>query len=289
MDRYAELLAANTSAYGGYTLSTALEHIAALGYRRVEIAAMYGLVEHIAQAQFTAKHAAEVKSMMSQNGLQSTAFSAHLYLNRPDAVDLLLPRMDFAKGIGAAIINTKAGAPSGMDQFLRNMERLIRHAEDIELRIGLETHGDIVDYGSAAVETVRRFGTDLVLLNYDFGNVLVNSRGTVDPAADFRKIQDAVGQLHLKDAKKVDGIWEWTAIGHGTIDYSSILDGMRQRFTPLPMTVDLPLSLTQREGAPALPRSDLLRLAEIDRIMDDSLHFIRTGLGAAGLETEFCP
>jgi len=279
MDRYAELLAANTSAYGGYALSTALEHIAALGYRRVEIAAMYGLVEHITQEQLTTKHAAEVKSMMKQNGLKSTAFSAHLYLNRSDAVDLFLPRMDFAKVIGASIINTKAGAPSGLDQFLHNMEKLIRHAEDIDLRIGLETHGDIVDYGSAAVEAVRRFPTDLVLLNYDFGNVLINSRGTVDPAADFNKIQEAVGHLHLKDAAKVDGMWQWTAIGQGSIDYSPVWAGIKQLSAPLPLTVDLPLSLAQKDGAPAQPRTDLLHLAEIDRIMGDSRHFIMKGLG----------
>lgn len=271
MDRYLELLAANTSAYGGYDLNVALEHIASLGYKRVEIAAIYGLTEHITQNQLTSQEALKVKTIMNQNGLKSTAFSAHLFLNRPDAVELFLPRMDFAKEIGASIINTKAGAPSGLDQFLRNMEQLIRHAEKIGIIIGLETHGDIVDHGNSAVEAVQRFRTDRVILNYDFGNVLINSRGKIDPAADFNLIMDQVGHLHLKDAVKENAIWRWTSIGQGTIDYPSIFTGIKKLSNPLPLTVDLPLSLVQNDGAPAKPIEHYLSLAEIDTVMKDSL------------------
>ncbi|MGE5604357.1 MAG: sugar phosphate isomerase/epimerase family protein [Bacteroidota bacterium] len=278
MDRYLELLAANTSAYGGYDLNVALEHIASLGYKRVEIAAIYGLTEHISQEQLTSKEALKVKTIMNQNGLKNTAFSAHLFLNRPDAVELFLPRMDFAKEIGASIINTKAGAPSGLDQFLRNMEQLIRHAEKIDIIIGLETHGDIVDYGKSAVEAVQRFRTDRVILNYDFGNVLINSRGKVDPAADFESITDQVGHLHLKDAVKENNRWRWTSIGQGTIDYQGIFAGIKRLPNPLPLTVDLPLSIVLNDNAEAKPVQDLLSLAEIDAIMKDSFQYIKSNL-----------
>lgn len=274
MKRYLELLAANTSAYGGYGLAVALEHIASLGYKKVEIAAMFGLIEHITQDQFTPKEAARVKTLMNQNGLKSTAFSAHLFLNRPDAVELFLPRMDFAKEIGASIINTKAGAPSGLEQFFRNMEQLIKHAEKIDIIIGLETHGDIVNHGSAAVQAVRYFRTNRVILNYDFGNVLINSRGKVDPAADFEAITDQVGHLHLKDAVKENNRWRWTSIGQGAIDYQGIFAGIKRLPDPLPLTVDLPLSIVLNENAEAKPVDHFLSLAEIDAIMKDSFQYI---------------
>lgn len=274
MNRYLELLAANTSAYGGYDLNVALEHIASVGYKRVEIAAIYGLTEHISQDQLTSKEALKVKRIMNQNGLKNTAFSAHLFLNRPDAVELFLPRMDFAKEIGALIINTKAGAPSGLDQFFRNMEQLIRHAEKIDIIIGLETHGDIVDYGKSAVEAVQRFQTDRVILNYDFGNVLINSRGKIDPAADFNLIMDQVGHLHLKDAVKENAFWRWTSIGQGTIDYQGIFAGIKSLPNPLPLTVDLPLGIVLNENAEAKPLAHFLNLAEIDAIMKDSFQYI---------------
>ena len=66
--------------------------------------------------------------------------------------------------------------------------------------------------------------------------------------------------------------------GQGTIDYSPVWAGIKQLSAPLPLTVDLPLSLAQKDGAPAQPRTDLLHLAEIDRIMGDSRHFIMKGL-----------
>lgn len=274
MDRYLELLAANTSAYGGYDLPTALEHIASLGYERVEIAAMYGLIEHISQDRLTLQEAAKVKIIMNQNGLRSTAFSAHLFLNRPDAVELFLPRMDFAKEIGASIINTKAGAPSELNQFLRNMEELIHHAEKIDIKIGLETHGDIVNHGKSAVAAVQRFQTDRVILNYDFGNVLINSREKTDPAVDFKSVIDYVGHLHLKDAVKKNNSWRWTSIGQGTINYQEILTGIKKLPNPLPLTVDLPLSIILNDDAQAKPAEHLLSLEEIDIIMKDSLQFI---------------
>ncbi len=278
MDRYLELLAANTSAYGGYDLNVALEHIAALGYKKVEIAAMYGLIEHISQDRLNPQEAKNVKNIMNLNGLKNTAFSAHLFLNRPDAVELFLPRMDFAKEIGASIINTKAGAPSGLEQFLRNMEQLIRHAEKIDIIIGLETHGDIVNHGKSAAEAVQSFRSDRVILNYDFGNVLINSRGKTDPAADFQLTTDKVGHLHLKDAVKENTLWRWTSIGQGTIDYQKILAGIKQLPNPLPLTVDLPLSIVLNDNAEAKPLQHFLSLAEIDCIMKDSYQFITSHL-----------
>lgn len=46
------------------------------------------------------------------------------------------------------------------------MEILVRRAEEIDIVIGLETHGDIVSHGAAALEAVGRFGPR-VILNYD--------------------------------------------------------------------------------------------------------------------------
>lgn len=133
------------------------------------------------------------------------------------------------------------------------------------------------------MEAVRRFRSERVLLNYDFGNVLINSRGAVDPADDFSEIKDGIGHLHLKDVLRIDGMWQWTAIGEGTINYAAIWARLKELPTPLPMTVDLPLNLVQRDGAPAEPRADLLSLSEIDSIMDVSRRRILAGLGETEL------
>lgn len=78
-------------------------------------------------------------------------------------------------------------------------------------------------------------------------------------------------------------MWQWIAIGEGTINYAAIWARLKELPTPLPMTVDLPLSLVQRDGAPAEPRADLLSLSEIDSIMDVSRRRILAGLGETEL------
>ena len=231
--------AANTSAYAGYDLAVALERIAAQGYRRVEIAAMVGIAEHLTQEQLTMREAVRVRGLLRQNGLENVAFSAHLHLHRADAVKLFLPRLDFAGEIGASIVNTKAGPPSDADAFRRNMEALVRHAEKIGITIGLETHGDIVTHGRAAVEAVRSLASPHVILNYDFGNVFVNSSAGVDPAADYELIRDEVGHLHLKDVVERDGLWQMCAVGAGSIDYVRVLEIVRRMPCPPPMTVEI--------------------------------------------------
>lgn len=66
----------------------------------------------------------------------------------------------------------------------------------------------------------------------------------------------------------------WTAIGQGSIDYPSVLVGIKPLSTLLPLTVDLPLSLCQKDGAPAVPQETVMGLDEIDRILGDSRDFI---------------
>ena len=273
--------AANTSAYAGYDLEVAVAHIAAIGYRRVEIAAMVGIVEHVTQDRLTMEEAKRIRGLLREHGLETVAFSAHLFLAQEGAAELFLPRLEFAKELGAEIVNTKAGDPACMSTFLRNMEVLLARAEKLGIKIGLETHGDIVTHGRAAVEAVARFRNPHLILNYDFGNVLVNSRGTVDPAEDFAAIAAEVGHLHFKDVLLTEDGWQMVAIGAGMIDFEKVFATMRRLPRAVPATVDLPLGIVlTREAQVRLleaPRS----LAEIDGILRASLEFIETKYGEA--------
>jgi len=277
LDRFS--LAANTSAYAGYDLEVALAHIAAIGYRRVEIAAMVGLVEHVTQDRLTAAEAKRIRGLLRAHGLETVAFSAHLFLAREGAAEAFLPRLEFAKELGAEIVNTKAGDPAFMATFLRNMEILLKHAERLGLKIGLETHGDIVTHGRAAVEAVARFATPSLILNYDFGNVLVNSRGAVDPAADFAAIATEVGHLHFKDVLLTKDGWQMVAIGAGAIDFEKVFTTLAQLPRTIPATVDLPLGLVLTKDAQVRLLETPRSLAEIDEILRASLEFSAARLG----------
>lgn len=274
---YREILAANTSAYAGYSLGVALEAIARLGYKRVEIASMEGLVEHVTASELNPRGAARVSRLLKDHGLSSAAFSGHLFLNKPNAVEAFLPRMEFARGIGARIINTKAGSPNYIDVFYRNMELLVRRAEQLDIIIGLETHGDIVDYGQSAVEAIKYFASPWVTLNYDFGSVVINSGGQVDPIADFEGVFTEVGHLHLKDAVLSGKWWDWKPIGYGAVDYPRLFAFLGRQNRVLPMTVDLPLGLRLSIEAEVKVLQQPLSIGDINRIMNLSLEFVNPG------------
>ena len=55
--------------------------------------------------------------------------SSHIDLGREDAVDVFKGRMDFAAALGAKVINTNAAARAWSDRFFRNIEPIVRHAE----------------------------------------------------------------------------------------------------------------------------------------------------------------
>ncbi len=278
MDQYSNLIAASTSSYASYSLPVALEHIAKIGYNQVEIAAIVNLIEHIKQENLTEKKVNRVYYLLKRNGLKTIAFSAHLSLSQKDAVSKFKPRMDFAKAIGASIINTNAGPVSQLTSFLQNMEELVKYAEEIDISIGLETHGDIINYGMSAVQTVKQFGSKRVILNYDFGNVFTSSVAKIDPANDFNNIANLVGHIHLKDIIKRNNFWYMCTIGDGLINYSKILNRIKKLPKPIPVTIEIPLCLKLNKNAEPIVIDKIIKLDLIDKVLRNSLSYVRKKL-----------
>lgn len=61
-----------------------------------------------------------INQLLEQNGLSNTAFSGHIFISNKNTVDIFKPRMEFAKAIGAKIINTKAGPISEIKSIYEN-------------------------------------------------------------------------------------------------------------------------------------------------------------------------
>ena len=278
MNQYNELIAASTSSYANYSLPVALEHVAKIGYKQVEIAAIVNLVEHIKQEDLTEKQANRVLNLLNQNGLKTTALSAHLPLTGKDAVTKFKLRMDFAKSIGASIANTNAGPVSQIASFLKNMEELVSYAEEIKIMIGLETHGDIINHGKSAVQVIKQFESKQVILNYDFANVFTNSFGKVDPADDFNDIIDLVGHMHIKDITKRNNFYYMCTIGEGLINYNKILNIVKQSHKTIPVTIEIPLCLKLNKNAKAIVMDKIIKLDLVDEILENSLKYVRKNL-----------
>lgn len=277
MPDYKEIIAISTSSYAGYSLPVALEHILKIGFKQVEIAATSGQVEHVSSNDFNEKGANRINQLLEQNGLSNTAFSGHIFISNKNAVDVFKPRMEFTKAIGAKIINTKAGPISEIKSFYKNLEKLVEFAEEIKIKIGLETSADIVHDGVSGLDVIEKFSSDFLVLTYDCGNVFVNSGGRVDPAVEFEKISDLIGHIHLKDVLKENGtddFWKMCAVGDGMVNYDQILKHLRQLKNPISTTIELPFCIKMHESGKVKILSDYMQLFEIDKILKKSYRYV---------------
>ena len=64
------------------------------------------------------------------------------------------------------------------------------------------------------------------------------SKGTVDPASDYRNALPHVCSLHLKDMKKTQKGWDFTQIGDGIVSYDNIFRELAREKKTLPMSIE---------------------------------------------------
>lgn len=277
MTKYSDIIAVSTSSYAGYSLPVALEHIAKCGFKQVEIAATSGQVEHVSEGDFNEKGANRIIQHLRDAGLRNTAFSGHIFLSDHDAVERFEPRMDFAKAIGASIINTKAGPVGQKDQFYRNVEDLIKYADKINIKIGLETSNDMIKNAQDALKIIRYFSCPYLVLTYDCGNIFVAGGGKIDPAIEFDRIFMDIDHVHIKEVTREGNMWVMTTVGQGTINYEKIFKVMRQNKKIISISIELPFCIKMHEKKVEILEG-YRQLDEIDRILKDSLNYVRNRL-----------
>lgn len=224
----------------------------------------------------TKRGANRINQLLGQNGLSNTAFSGHILISNINAVDIFKPRMEFTKAIGAKIINTKAGPISEIKSFYKNLEKLIEFAEEIKIKIGLETSADIVHDVASGLDIIKKFSSDFLILTYDCGNVFVNFGGNVDPAVEFEKNVDLFGHVHLKDVLKENGtnFWKMCAVGDGMVNYGQILKYLQLLKNPISTTIELPFCIKMHESGKVKISGDYMQLFEIDKILKKSYHYV---------------
>jgi sugar phosphate isomerase/epimerase len=173
MDR---IISISTAAFDGYDLAIAVDEISRLGASYVEVAFIQGYMEPFGEEIFSPGHAGRIQRLLSETGLSSFAFSAHMNLVSKESAEIFKRRMDFACRVGVKVIVTNAGLRQEKKAFIKNMETLSREAESLNLIIGLENPGDgkenIINSGKDGAMVVREIDSEWVKLNYDFGNLV---------------------------------------------------------------------------------------------------------------------
>ena len=270
--------------YDGYAFPAILDSLASCGVTHVEPAFIVGYIGAFDESAFTPAQARQTVAWMDASGLKCFAFSSHIDLGREDAVDVFKGRMDFAAALGAKVINTNAAARAWSERFFRNIAPIVRHAEQLNLVIGLENPGDgsdnLINTAADGIALLERLGHSNLRLNYDAANTISHRPpgrpGGVIPADDALLAMPYCGHVHIKDARATPEGYFFTPLGEGDIDCARIVQAVAK--TDINLSVELPLRLHRLPNAQPKRRDDPVPLAEIETVVRDSLAFVKRHL-----------
>ncbi len=270
--------------YDGYAFPEILDSLASCGVTYVEPAFIVGYTGAFDESAFTPDKARQAIAWLAQSGLKCFAFSSHIDLGREDAVEVFTGRMDFAAALGAKVINTNAAARIWSDRFFRNIEPLVRHAEQLGMIIGLENPGDgsdnLINTAADGIALLDRLGHPNLRLNYDAANTVSHrppgQPGGVIPADDALLAMPYCGHVHIKDARVTPEGYFFTPLGEGDIGCARIVRAVAR--TDLALSVELPLRLHRGPDAQPVRRPEPVPRAEIEAAVRRSLAFVRQHL-----------
>ena len=272
--------------YDGYPFPRMLESLAACGATHVEPAFIVGYTEPFDESAFTADKARQHAVWLRESGIRCHAFSSHIDLGRPDALQVFTGRMDFAAALGAKVINTNAAARANQKRFFENIGPLARHAESLGLVIGLENPGDgsdnLINTAEDGLRLIETIGQTSVGLNYDAGNT-VSHRPEVDAVADALHAMPRCLHTHIKDVRRTPDGWFFTPLGAGDIDCARILGALAH--TDLNLSIEIPMRLHRGPDAKPSRLAYRVPLADIESVIRDALRFVAGQLGSTAKPT----
>jgi sugar phosphate isomerase/epimerase len=268
MDR---VVSVSTMAFDGYTLEIALDELAALGVRYVEPASVDKIFQHLVEADFCDSRAVWMGEQLAARGMRCVSLSAHMDLAQADSVERFTRRLEFAKAIGASIVNSIAGATGNLAQFKANIPSIAARAAELGLTVALENHGDLLDREQQVLDFIRDVGHPAIRVNYDSGNAWYYSKGGINPVEELALLAPAVAHVHVKTPKIVDGLLRWVALGDGILDLPALARVLKERLPGVPVSYELSPRQRSRDFEPRWRAPEIPPLAELRAAITRSL------------------
>jgi len=271
MDR---IVSVSTMAFDGYSLEIALDELAGLGVRYTEPASVDKVFQHLVEGDFCERRALWLGEQLRARGLSCVSLSAHMDLTKPDSVERFYRRLEFARVIGARIVNSIAGPTGDLEGYRANIPSIGKRAANLGLTLALENHGDLVDQGRQILDFIRDTGIPAVRVNYDTGNAWYYSKGGINPVAELEELAPVVAHVHLKTPKIDDDLMHWVALGEGELDLAGIGRVLREKLPGIPVSYELSPRQRSRNFEPRWRAPEIPPLSEIRDMVKRSVEVV---------------
>jgi len=236
----------STNAFVKYTLFEAVEKIATLGFRGVEIMADR---PHLFPDDFDDGDLDQLAELLREKGLKITNINSFTlfavgdtYLpswiepdpdRRQIRIDHTLKCLKIAKRLGCANISVPPGGPlpEGMDRdkaialFLSGLETVIPTAETLGVKVLVEPEpGLLLECTAEFLPFIQQVASPVVGLNFDIGHFFCAGE---DPAEAFKTLFQWIGHVHIEDIGPQRN-HHHLITGCGAIDFPPILNTMKR-------------------------------------------------------------
>lgn len=253
----------STNAFKNFTLTEAIEKIARIGFKGVEI---LGDRPHLYPPDFDDSQLAHLNQVLDRNGMKLTNLNSFTlfavgdtYLpswiepdkdRREIRIRHTLDSLKVAKQIGCPCISIPPGGPldgmprsEAMQLFHQGLDRVVSLAEELGVLILVEPEPDLMIETSAQFKAfIKDVRSNAIGLNFDIGHFFCVGE---DPKRAFEALFQWVGHVHLEDINSRREHNHLIA-GRGAIEFKEIFASMAQ----LGYTGDISLELYTYQDNP---------------------------------------
>ena len=237
------VLGYSTNAFVRYALPEALDSIARLGFKGVEIMCDQ---PHLYPPEYDEKALTALKERLAANRLTVTNLNSFTlfavgdtYLPswiEPEAdrrairIRHTLDSLEIAAFLGCANISIPPGGPLGSGSrkaaerlFHQGLEEVIPHAESLGIKLLIEPEPGLLLENTAEFKAfIEEVDSPAVGLNFDIGHFFCAGE---DPGAAFETLFEWIGHVHIEDIA-ASRVHNHLIIGHGAIDFPAVLGTM---------------------------------------------------------------
>jgi sugar phosphate isomerase/epimerase len=262
----------STNAFVNFPLAEAIERIAALGFKGVEI---MGDRPHLYPPDFGEKELKGIKAILDRHRMKITNINSFTlfaigdtYLpswiepdksRRDIRVRHTLESLHVARALGCHNISIPPGGPlngmapeEAMALFHEGLAQVIPTAEALGVKLLVEPEPDLmIENTSEFLEFIKGVHSPAVGINFDIGHFYCAGE---DPARAFYTLSKWVGHVHIEDIAS-DRTHHHLVPGRGVIDFASVFEMM----AGLGYDGDISLELYTYKDAPDAAGNDSLK------------------------------
>ena len=250
------ILGYSTNAFTNYSLLAAMQRIADIGFRGVEIMCDQ---PHLYPPEYDELKLDEVKTTLDRFDLQVTNLNSFTlfavgdtYLpswieadpeRRRIRIDHTHACLHIAKKLGCRCISIPPGGPlngtsrsKAMSLFFKGLEQVVPAAEELGVRLLVEPEPDLMIERTAEFQAfIQDIRSPAVGINFDIGHFFCAGE---NPAKAFETLFEWVGHVHLEDIGR-SRIHQHLVPGDGAIDLGEIFRVIKDLDYQGDMTLEL--------------------------------------------------